>query len=411
MKVPKVTSILLVVLTTLTLLNFVLKYYTYFVLSVSSSSKASEVNSIAQETGEVPHPHELFVPLLTFIPGKSPVISRPWVLITSSFIEENFVGLTMSFMLFFYLGKYLETMWGPQEFTKFVFANIIVGNVVLYFYYGIKTMIFKAEDMEVPPVVISAMAINMGLFVAIKQRISNHYFIFFKGTLRLKVTFLPFLLWTACFILQLLSEEFYISWLLSGLGFVISWTYLRFFKIGTNERQSYLLPYSISRKRSHKKYKAHSPVPEAVSIGGTSLGVPGTPTLQLDDISIKGDRSEQFSLYTFFPSPLSMVVKLLSSLVFNTLVHYKVLDAKDFAEFDEEDNDNLQVEDLNNLQTGLFDLSPLKGAGNVSAIPHASSTMKKVWNWLSTEKTSSAKPFSIKSNMDKRRKLALKELE
>lgn len=216
MKVPKVTSILLVVLVSLTMLNFILKYYTYFVLIVlSSKHSASEVNSIAQETGEVPHPHELFVPLLTFIPSRSPVFLRPWVLITSSFIEENFVGLTMSFMLFFYLGKYLENMWGSKELTKFVFANVIVANVTLYFYYVLKSFVISEQTMEVPPVVISAMAVNMGLFVAIKQRISNHYFIFFKGNLRVKVTFLPFILLVLCFLLLLISEEFYISFLLS----------------------------------------------------------------------------------------------------------------------------------------------------------------------------------------------------
>lgn len=417
MKVPKVTSILLVVLVSLTMLNFILKYYTYFVLIVlSSKHSASEVNSIAQETGEVPHPHELFVPLLTFIPSRSPVFLRPWVLITSSFIEENFVGLTMSFMLFFYLGKYLENMWGSKELTKFVFANVIVANVTLYFYYVLKSFVISEQTMEVPPVVISAMAVNMGLFVAIKQRISNHYFIFFKGNLRVKVTFLPFILLVLCFLLLLISEEFYISFLLSFLGFVISWTYLRFFKAGTNDRQSYLLPFALNRKRSSKnKYKLHPTGPENLTVGSSSaLGqVPSSAStnLQIDSSYIKGDRSEQFSLYTFFPAPLSFVVKMVSSVVFNTLVHYHFLNSKDFATIDVDDDDNLQMEDVNNLQTTLFDLSPLKGAENVSAIPHAGSSIKKVWDWFSSSKSQSTKPFSIKSSMDKRRKLALKELE
>ena len=149
---------------------------------VSSSKKlTSDANAIAQETGDVPHPHELFVPLLTFIPTKSPVITRPWVILTSSFIEENFIGLTMSFMLLFYLGKYLENMWGSREYSKFILINIVVTNISIYLYYTLNSIIFHFDTA--PPVVISSMGINMGLFVAIKQRISNHYFLFFKGNL------------------------------------------------------------------------------------------------------------------------------------------------------------------------------------------------------------------------------------
>ncbi|KAF6069302.1 hypothetical protein FOB64_003308 [Candida albicans] len=59
------------------------------------------IPELAQETGEIPHPHELFVPLLTFIPTKSPVLTRPWVLLTSGFIEENFIELFISFILIF----------------------------------------------------------------------------------------------------------------------------------------------------------------------------------------------------------------------------------------------------------------------------------------------------------------------
>lgn len=100
MKVPKVTSILLVVLLSLTFLNFILKYYTYFVIIVTSAKNSDESNSITEETGEIPHPHELYVPLLTFIPTKSPVLTRPWVIITSGFIEETAAGLVLNFILF-----------------------------------------------------------------------------------------------------------------------------------------------------------------------------------------------------------------------------------------------------------------------------------------------------------------------
>jgi len=399
MKVPKVTSIVLVILSTLTLLNFILKYYSYFVLILSSSKNTTdEVNAIVQETGEVPHPHELFVPLLTFIPTRSPVLTRPWVLVTSSFVEENFLGLAVSFILFFYLGKYLETIWGSKEFTKFLVCNVVVPNVSLYVYYTVKS-ICRLES--VPPVILTAMAINMGLFVAIKQRISNHYVLFFKSRVRIKVAYFPLILLVVCFVLLLISDEFYISHLLSMMGFITSWTYLRFYKSGTNERQSYMLPFATKRRVKGAKYK-HKHTIEEINKSSTSLHLDSTP--------LKGDRSEQFSFYTFFPSPLSYVVKIISSLIFETLVHYRFLNKKDFAEHDDEDvADQWMFDELNPLQSKLFGLSPLKGAGDISSLPNAGSSIKRAWNWVMSQRP--AKGLGIKHSMDKRRKLALKELE
>lgn len=405
MKVPKVTSILLVVLLSLSFLNFILKYYTYFVLMVSSSKKlTSDANAIAQETGDVPHPHELFVPLLTFIPTKSPVITRPWVILTSSFIEENFIGLTMSFMLLFYLGKYLENMWGSREYSKFILINIVVTNISIYLYYTLNSIIFHFDTA--PPVVITSMGINMGLFVAIKQRISNHYFLFFKGNLRIRVSYLPFILLVACFSLQLLSDDFKISFILCLMDFIISWTYLRYFKIGTNERQSYLLPFAINRKKSNKSKFKFTPVSNT---SNKTLVIDNhTSSLHLDSTPLRGDRSEQFSFYTFFPAPLSLLMKVPTTLIFNIFTHYKILNEKDFPEYEDDDTDKLMFEDIDNLQSNLFGLSSLKGAQDVSPIRNASSKLKTIWDWLVSNQKAKV---GIKNSMDKRRKLALKELE
>lgn len=421
MKLPRVTSILLVVLVSLTFLNFILKYYTYFVLIVSSSkSSIDEVNSIAQETGEVPHPHELYVPLLTFIPTKSPVLTRPWVLVTNSFIEETVAGLVINFMLFFYLGKYLENMWGSREYVNFIITIVLISNSTIYLYHTIRFLLF-GESSEVPPVVMSSMAINMGLFVAIKQRISNHYLLFFKGNLRIKIAYLPFILLVSLTFLSFLDEDFKISLQLSVLGFIISWVYLRFFKVGTNDRQSYLLPFALNRKRSNKnKFKVKLPPKSTLTTSSSSSNptpevVPPKPTpatLQLDNSSLKGDRSEQFSLYTFFPYPLSILVKLAGEIVFNTLVRYELLNKKDFITFEDEEDPYL-FDDVDNLQSNLFGLSPLTGAqGDISAFPNATSKLKKVWNWISSNSLkASSNGLGLKTSMDKRRKLALRELE
>ncbi len=413
MKVPKVTSIILVVLLSLTFLNFMLKYYTYFVLMVSSTKKQQELqqgqgqgqlnqeshSQLAQETGEIPHPHELFVPLLTFIPTKSPVLTRPWVLITSSFIEENFFELFISILLIFYLSRYLETIWGSKEFSKFIIVNVIVSNITIYIYYNLKSLVFgELTNDNLPPVILSSMSINMGLIIGIKQRIANHYLIFFKGNLRIKINYLPFLTIIFTWVLSLLSEEFFILYVMSIVGFIVSWTYLRFFKASANERQSYLLPFSISH--NNKKKNRFKPV--------TNVNQATSTNFPIENDSIRGDRSEQFAFYTFFPYPLSIIVKFISNKIFMYMVRHKFLNPHDFLpdedDVDGEDNDQEQYQDVDTLKNNLFGVSSLKGAGDVSTIP------KSIWDWL-IPGNKDKNHNSIKTSMDKRRKLALKELE
>ncbi|CAX45526.1 conserved hypothetical protein [Candida dubliniensis CD36] len=445
MKVPKTTSIVLVVLSSLTFLNFILKYYTYFVL-IASSTKAQQeqqqqqqqqgqqgehhhIPELAQETGEIPHPHELFVPLLTFIPTKSPVLTRPWVLLTSGFIEENFIELFISFILIFYLGKYLETIWGSKEFSKFIIINVLISNLIIYIYYNLKSFIVELTDEYLPPVILSSMSINIGLIIAMKQRIPKHYLIFFKGNLRIKVTYLPFLTILLTWILSLLSEEFYILFVMSIVGFMVSWTYLRFFKTGANERQLYILPFALTHKRKNR-FNTTTSVNNNdghildSSLASSSNSINNNNGFSLDDDTVKGDRSEQFALYTFFPYPLSIPIKFIANFIFEILVDHKLLNRRDFKNYDNEEEDNTsnvnvnhvrgisnRYEDVDKLKNNLFGLSALNGAQSVSTISMASS-MKKFWDWIiPTTNSKSHEASNIKINMDRRRKLALKEIE
>lgn len=390
MKVPKITSFLLVALTAMSTLNFVLKSYTYFVLMVSlTKSTAHDVNNIAEETGEIPHPHELYVPLLTFIPTRSPVFSRIWVLITSCLIEDNFIGFSLSFFTVFYLGRYLENIWGAREYGKFIGIVSILANLLVYLWFNLESRFSSPKD--VPPVVATPMAVIMGFFVAIKQRIPNHYFILFRGNLRLKVKHLPFILMLSCLTLLMLSEEFRILYHLSVYGFILSWSYLRYFRNETNERQSYVLPFLLSRKKSNKKNYKHK---------RNENKERESSSLHLEATNVKGDRSEQFSLYTFFPVPLSIIIKWVSSAVFNLQVKYNLVDAKNYINYE----DDHLMEDTTNLQSNLFDLSSLNGVEDVSTI--LNSPLKTLVNWFHN----TTKP-SVKTSMDKRRKQALKQLE
>lgn len=381
MNAPKVASICSVALILLSLLNFVFKYYTYLVLVVSAHKAPEE-----QETESVPHPHDLFVPFLAFIPTVSPVVLRPWVLVTAAFIDESVLLLAPSVLLLFYLGKYLELKWGLPDFLKFVAIVAVGSNVTVYLHYTLKALLLGPAAAH-PPVVVSSIAVVMALLVAVKQRISNHYMIFFKGNLRIKVTYFPFLLTLLMALAWLISDDFRVSFALSSVGFTISWLYLRYFKASSNERQSYLLPFSQRRAASSRPQ--------------------GSGQITFDNSQSRGDRSELFSLYTFFPSPLSYVVKLLGNYAFLFMVRQKWVEPKDYTADDDEEN--TPREEVSTVQSKLFSLSPLKGAaGNVSAIPNADVKLKGLWSWLSLPRTAS---LGIKSSMDKRRKLAIKELE
>ncbi|EGW32504.1 uncharacterized protein SPAPADRAFT_138847 [Spathaspora passalidarum NRRL Y-27907] len=354
MAVPKVTSILLVILITLTLLNFILKYYTYFVLIVASSK--STPNPDTPESTSIPHPHELFVPLLTFIPSKSTVLAYPWVLVTASFVEETFIGLFVSIVGMFYLGRYLENVWSSPEFLKFVMFNVIVTNSLLYLYYSFKSWFIESEV----PVVLSSMGIIMGFIVAIKQRIPNHFFILFKGNLRIKVKYMSFILIILSLVLAFLNSEYYITYLMCCYGFIISWFYLRFVKTSLNEGQSYLIPFSKTSPIEPKEEEAK--------------------------------QSDQFALHTFFPYPLSTIIQLVSSIGFKLAIKYKLISGKEHtlsSGLDEQFNSK------------LFAVSSLKGVKDVGVL-----NISKVFHWFSSSGST-----GINNTMDKRRKMALKEID
>lgn len=387
MKAPKVASIALVAMISLTLLNFLLKYYTYFVLVVAAHrlghdpAVALEDDAVAPP---VPRPNELFVPFLTFIPTVSPVLARPWVIVTAGFIEDSFLTLALAVPAVFYLGGFLEATWGLPELLRFLLVAVCALNLSLYAYYSVKAAVVGAGT-SVPPVVISSVAIVMALIVAVKQRISGHYIILFKGSLRIKVTHLPFLVLAVLGALSLVLESYRIVWMLALTGFISSWVYLRYFKASSNDRQSYLLPFSLRRS-------ANTPTP-----------LSSTRTLAFDNNS-RGDRSDLFALVTFFPAPLSSVVKVASDYAFAFMIKRQWVDLKDYTSLD---NDADSRDEVGSLQSNLFSLSALKGAGDVSPIPNAGNTFKTVLEWFSGDK----KDADIKITMDKRRKLAMRELE
>lgn len=363
MSTPKVTSILLVALILLSLLNFLLKYYTYFFLVVNTTQVPD-----APGAESVPAPKQLYVPFLTFIPTVSSVLLQPWVLLTSGLVDHEL--LVPCVLVVFSLGKFLEARWGSREFLKYVSVVVIGSNLVIYLYFVARKVVVGLPAEL--PVISTSTALIMGLLVAVKQRLSNHYMILFSGNLRLKVAHFPFYMTVVSGICALFATQYVVVYMLCVVGFLVSWLYLRYVKSAANDRQSYMLPI---RQR-------HS--------------VTSTGSLSFEDRTVKGDRTSLFALDTFFPAPLCLIVSKIGSLFFQYMVrrHWVVL--KDYTE---EDVD--VAEDVAILQTKLFSLSQLKGAKDISAIPNG--LLRGFWQLF--------KAAAPAERIDARRKLAIQEFE
>lgn len=346
--VPPVTKLFLALLVSCSLITFVLRYSTYLHIVTSETHDQDHVHLIGEDQAasdnenSVPTPQELYVPLLALVPGQTSLIKMPWVLFTTSFIEDGVLSFALCFFLILYTGRYIEVLWGPREFFAYLASNILISNAIAYSYYSFKLSV--DDSLPISPITGSS-ALIISLLVAIKQRIPNHYLLFLNGFIRLRVSLVPFFVLSTGLIFSFITSNPYYHVInqLAWLGFIISWVYLRFFKEGGSGRQLSLLPITES----------------------------GNPT-----ILIKGDRTGQFALSTFFPRPLSFIVAFISDKIFQVFVTLKLLNHGDFTSNNEEDmqdevsNSNTQTDLISQMsQSRLFTSSSLAGvSGNISTV-------------------------------------------
>ncbi|CCH45160.1 putative membrane protein [Wickerhamomyces ciferrii] len=352
--VPPVTKLFLSLLVVCSLISFILRYATYLHIVTSETHDQDHAHLINNQDGIKPHsiegatpsdlpdPHELYVPFIALVPGQTNVLTMPWVLFTSTFIEGGLIAFTISFFLILYTGRYIEVLWGSREFFTYLSCNVLISNFITFVYYKFKLSI--DESFPISPITGSS-SIIIALLVAIKQRIPNHYLLFLNGFIRLPVSLVPFLIITTNTILSIISSDpFYkVITILSWLSLIISWTYLRFYKEGGSGRQLSLLPITET---------------------GSSFTL------------IKGDRTNQFALFTFFPKPISYIVKFISNKLFDIFVVLKLINRQDFIETElednqDEDNNNTTQQDLISQmsQSRLFTSSSLAGvSGGVSTV-------------------------------------------
>ncbi|PKY07344.1 DUF1751-domain-containing protein, partial [Aspergillus campestris IBT 28561] len=227
------------------------------------------------------------VPYLTLVPSR--FIFYPWTLITATFVEQNIFTVLLNGATLFYGGKYLERAWSSREFTKFIVTIALIPNAVIVPFYLIGGALRGGSSSSVVQIC-GGISIQASFLVAFKQLVPEHTVTIFKGLVKMRVKHFPALF----LLLNTLSGIIFgthVAAILSWLGLLTSWTYLRFFK-----RQP--------------------------DLTGTST----------DGLGIKGDASETFAFAALFPDLIQPPIAFLSEQVYNVLVAFKIL--RPFSEED-----------------------------------------------------------------------------
>ncbi|PWY94417.1 DUF1751-domain-containing protein [Aspergillus sclerotioniger CBS 115572] len=219
------------------------------------------------------------IPYLTLVPSQ--FIFNPWTLLTATFVEQNIFTVLLNAGTLFYGGKYLERAWGSREFAKFIVAIAVIPNVAIIPLYILGGAVKSSPSGGVTQIC-GGICIQASFLVAFKQLVPEHTVTIFKGLVKMRVKHFPALF----LLLNTISGVVlgtHVAAMLSWLGLLTSWTYLRFFK--------------------------HQP-----DLTGTST----------DGLGIKGDASETFAFACLFPDMLQPPIAFLSDQVYALLVALRI---------------------------------------------------------------------------------------
>ncbi|KAJ5082883.1 hypothetical protein N7532_011926 [Penicillium argentinense] len=227
------------------------------------------------------------IPYLTLVP--SLFYKYPWTLLVSTFVEQNIFTVLLNAATIFYGGKYLERAWGSREFSKFVAAVALIPNVVIVPIYLIWAAAGGSSSRSLTQIC-GGVSIQGAFLVAFKQLVPEHTVAIFKGLVKMRVKHFP-----AIFLLLNTLSGIIIGTdtaaILSWLGLLTSWTYLRFYK-----RQ-----------------------PDLTGASTTGLGM-------------RGDASETFAFACLFPDVMQPPIGFVADQVYALLVASKIL--RPFSEED-----------------------------------------------------------------------------
>ncbi|KAL3649756.1 Rhomboid-like protein 19 [Castilleja foliolosa] len=192
------------------------------------------------------------VSYLALIPAKT--IPFAWNLVTSGYIEQSIYGVVISTIGLLFIGKLLEPIWGSREFLKFIFVvnfltSVCVFTTAIALYYITRNELYLYLPIS------GFQGVLAGLLVGIKQIIPDQELSLSK----IKAKWLPSLALLVSAVLSFFTSETtsYLPTLIFGT--YIGWIYLRYWQ-----------------KKPETK--------------------------------LRGDPSDEFAFYTFFPEFLRPVI-------------------------------------------------------------------------------------------------------
>ncbi|KAJ5564539.1 hypothetical protein N7513_000781 [Penicillium frequentans] len=227
------------------------------------------------------------IPYLTLVPSQ--FFYYPWTLATATLVEQNIFTVLLNAATIFYGGKYLERAWGSREFSKFIVAVTVIPNVAIIPIYLLWGALPGDHNRSLTQIC-GGVAIQASFLVAFKQLVPEHTVAIFKGLIKMRVKHFPalfLLLNTLSGILIGTDTAAILSW----LGLLTSWTYLRFYK-------------------------------QQPDLTGTSS----------NGLGIKGDASETFAFACLFPDVMQPPIAFVADQIYTLLVTVKIL--KPFSEDD-----------------------------------------------------------------------------
>ena len=224
-------------------------------------------------------PAQSRVPYLALIPAVS--IFNPWTFLTATFVEQNVITLLVNGATIFFGGKYLERAWGSKEFGKVVLIATLIPNLIAVPVYIIWGAAMGDATRALTPIT-GGITLQATFLVAFKQLVPEHTVTILKGMVKMRVKHFPalFLLLNSVSGLVFGTDT---AVLLSWVGLLTAWTYLRFYKTQLDMSSS--------------------------TTGGRGL---------------KGDASETFAFAMFFPDVMQPPIALVCDQIYILLINLKI---------------------------------------------------------------------------------------